>query len=369
MGGTLSDAFLNVPIPLPENSLESGCSGVWNIGTVIIESFDLVGTYFTSRTTTRQNVERDVLSSLPTFGSRYRDPDANNKPRVDPRQNSAADGWARFIFETIGGLDGNYVRDVIDAIPDVVKRLIRCDINSVMFCSEFRYSLFSSAVIVAILLYIGGVVLASLGVPYVWTALALVYSPIVLFYSLGYSPLCAPMVPTCIGDEIITTFDLLLPARVNWPQPLQHSPNCIDNVNITASECIVSCSAHPFNFRGWCEGAAWTVCELNVDACIALHNWLRTQSFASTPDAILFDLSSALWRSHMILTQADADMVSAYRLCTVFTSWRLVPLILLAVVVIFTIPVLVSMPIHLIISCFQVSMTALGMSHTHVRQT
>jgi hypothetical protein len=291
----------------------------------------------------------------------------NNQPIVNPNQNSLAGGISRFIFETMGVLDPNYVRDVFADIPGIVKRLMKCDMDTVMYCSEFRYSLLSSAFIVATLLYIGGVLVASLGVPYVWTILALIYIPSVLFYSMGYSPMCVPLVPTCIGDEIISMFDTLIPTRINWPQSLQQSPNCIDNSNMTTSECIVSCSAHPFNFRGWYEGAAWTLCELNKDVCIAAHNWLQTQSFAAPPDGLLYDLSSALWRSHMVISQGDADLVTAYRVCAIFTSWRLVPAMFLVVVCIYTIPVLIMIPIQILFSALQLTLSSIGMSHTHVR--
>ncbi|KAJ1466020.1 hypothetical protein T484DRAFT_1756981, partial [Baffinella frigidus] len=368
MGGALSNAFQNIPIPFSGIALESGCAVVSETSNVIIDSFKLFGMFFTKKKSSRQYVERDVLMSFPTFDTTYRDPDSKKKYSIEPVHNSVAGSISRFIFERVGGMEPNYVRDVIASIPEVFKRIMRCNIDSVMFCSEFRYSLFSGAIVVAILLYIGGIILASLGIPYVWTGLAIIYVPVVLFYSLGYSPLCIPMIPTCIGDEIISTLDLLLPARVQWPQALQQSTNCIDNLNISTSRCVVSCSAHPFNFRGWYECAAWSLCELNIDACIGLHDWLRTKSFAATPDAILFDASSALWRSHMIIKQADVDTISAFRLCAMLTSWRLVPLIFLVVIVVYTTPVLFLMPLQLVISGLQVAMTALAMSHTHVRE-
>ena len=368
MGGSLSDAFANIPISLtPENGLVAECTAVSNLATVVEESFELIHKYVGSSKFKRPHVERGFLLSFPTFGTTYRKPDVNNQPIVNSNQNSLAGGISRFIFETMGVLDPNYVRDVFADIPGIVKRLMKCDMDTVMYCSEFRYSLLSSAFIVATLLYIGGVLVASLGVPYVWTILALIYIPSVLFYSMGYSPMCVPLVPTCIGDEIISMFDTLIPTRINWPQSLQQSPNCIDNSNMTTSECIVSCSAHPFNFRGWYEGAAWTLCELNKDVCIAAHNWLQTQSFAAPPDGLLYDLSSALWRSHMVISQGDADLVTAYRVCAIFTSWRLVPAMFLVVVCIYTIPVLIMIPIQILFSALQLTLSSIGMSHTHVR--
>ncbi|KAJ1465921.1 hypothetical protein T484DRAFT_1757076 [Baffinella frigidus] len=368
MGGTLSDAFLNIPISFTDNEFELECTVVWNIGTVVMESFSIVSKFFGTAKPGRPLVEWGLASSLPSFGTEYRKPDANNMPIIEPAQNSAAGSISRYIFETMGGIDGNYVRNVVANIPSLVKRVLRCDIDSVMYCTEFRYSILSGGVVVAVFLYIVGIIISTLGVPYTWTVLAIIYVPIVLFYSLGYSPLCAPMIPTCIGEEIIEMFNVLLPTRVEWPQALQKSVNCIDNVNITASECLVSCSAHPLNFHGWYENAAWFVCELNIDACQSAHNWLRTQSFAATPDAILYDLSSAFWRSHMIITQADADMMNAYRFCAILSSWRLVPVLFLGILCIYTIPVLIATPLHLIFSALKMTMDVLSMSHTHERE-
>jgi hypothetical protein len=365
MGGTLSDAFVSIP-NTPITSFDLECGPAWTLATLIVDSFKLVGAYFSTMKAAPPHVERDVLLSLPEFGTKYRNPDTNHPPIINPRQNSIAGDIGRSIFENLFGIDPNYVLDVFDGVPDIAKRFMTCDINSVMFCSEFRYSLLSSGIVVATVLYIGGVIFSSIGVPFVWTAIGLIYVPTVLFYSLGYSPLCAPMIPTCIGDEIISMFDTMLPVRVQWPQALQQSANCIDNINITTSECIVSCSAHPFNFRGVSQGTAWVVCELNIDACISAHNWLQTQSFAATPDAILYDLSSALWRSHVVITQADADMVTAYRVCATFTSWRLVPLIILVVICIYTIPVVIMMPLQLMFSGIKMLFDVLSMSHTHL---
>jgi hypothetical protein len=365
MGGTLSDAFQNIPISLTHNEYELECSVVWNIGTVIMESFSIIGSFFDTARQDSPIVEWGLVMSLPTFGTDYRKPDANNMPIIEPVQNSAAGSISRYIFETIGGLDGNYVRDVAADVPSIVKRLIRCDIDTVMHCTEFRYSLLSGGVVVGLLFYAGGTIVSSLGVPYAWTGIAIIYVPTVIFYSIGVSPFCIPMIPTCLGDEIIATFDFMIPTRVQWPQALQKSVNCIDNVNITASECLISCDAHPFNFHGWYENAAWIMCELNIDACKSAHNWLRTQSFADAPDAILHGLSSALWRSHMIIIQADTDMMSAYRFCAILSSWRLVPVMFLVILMIYTIPVLITIPMHLMVSALKLAVTTLSLSHTH----
>jgi hypothetical protein len=371
LGGYLSDAFVNGPIPFPPTfvayDVTLACTPAWNTVVLFKESFNLVAKYFSS-SVPRPTVERDVLLSLPTFGSNYRDAAKAGTTTFDTPQHSFAGDTGRYIFETIGGFDPDYIRDILAGLPDFIRRLFTCDIESVMYCTQFRYSLFSSAIVVAVLLYVTGIMLSSLGVPFTWTIIGLVYVQAVLFYSLGYSPFCAPLVPTCIGDEIIEMFNLLIPVRLYWPRALQRSVGCIEDANIPVSDCMVSCSTHPFNYVGWAEPIAWTVCELNLNVCRDMHLWLSTQSFASSPGSILHDASNALWRSHAILSYADTDSVAAFRVCAMFTSWRAIPILFILMFTVYAVPVVVMAPIQFLFAGTQMVIAALSMSHTHLRE-
>ena len=373
LGGSIGNAFADGPLAFPgapatmESTFE--CAPVWNTGVMIRESLELITTYFQSKTRDRPHVERGVFLSMPTFASAYRDATANGRPlSEDATSGSQAGNMGRFLFQTLGGLDSDYIRDIVAAVPNFFQRVTKCDIDTVMQCSAFRYSILTSTIVVGFIFYVAGIIISGIGVPYTWFVIALVYVPSVMFYSMGYSPFCAPMVPTCIGEEIIATFDTLLPMHIQWPHALEQSANCMDDEKITASECVVSCNTHPFNFRGWSEPVAWAVCELSPQACAAVFHWLDTQSFADTDDNILYDIKSALWRSHAIITQADPDTITAYRMCATFTSWRAIPMAVGLVSTFYIIPVVATIPIHLILASTRPVMTAIFMSHMHVRE-
>jgi hypothetical protein len=375
LGGTLGNAFAGGPVnPLAvsyaELDVEAQCAPAWNLFVLGKRTFDILARYFVNRPD-RPTVQRDILLSMPTFTKKYREvaEEGGDTPhRFQQPLHSLAGDTGRFLFETLAGFDANYIRDVIDSIPGIIQGFVRCDIDSVMYCTEFRYSLVSTAIIIAAIFYVGGVVVASLGVPYTWTAIAMLYVPVVLHYSLGYSPLCAPMVPTCIGQEIISSIDLLLPVKIHWPEALQKSPGCIEDRTIQASDCILSCSAHPFSFRGWSEPVAWSICEVSISACDSMHRWLREQSFAKEKGSSLYDLSVALWRSHAILTQTTPDTVTAFRICSFFTSWRAIPVTFMALFGIYVVPLLIVLPIQLILATTNLVFAAVFMSHVHLKE-
>jgi hypothetical protein len=371
MGGSISDAFEDGPLEFPgvftHYATNLQCAPAVNTAVLIMESFKLVGVYFsTAAQQFRPAVARNLGSSMPSFNPVYRD---GKKSQTEPPQGSIAGIIGRYIFQDVAGLDADFVRDVLHAVPDILYRFTRCDIDSVMLCTEFRYSLLSGSIVVAVLLYLVSIVVASLGVPYTWTVAAVLYLPIVLFYSLGYSPFCAPLIPTCLGEEIIRTFDTLLPQHIWWPNALQQSIGCMENSNISASDCVVSCNAHPFNFHGWVEPFAWSVCELNADACSTVYKWLRSQSFANAPGTILYDVSAVFWRSHTVITQADPDTVMAYRICAIFTSWRTVPVIFAVVVFVYTVPIIIMTPFQILLAGMQMTIAAISMSHMHLRES
>jgi hypothetical protein len=372
LGGSLDSAFADGPISATDVNydvfnLKDGCKPVWNLFTLFQQTFSILAVYFTPAVPKRPPLQRDVFLSLPKFNMKYRNNTANKiKTFITRPEHSMAADIGRFFAETVAGIDSDFVRDVIDSIPGAVKSFIKCDIDSVMYCTQFRYSMLSSAIVVAAILFLGGMIVSSMGVPYTWTAVGLMYAPIVLFYSLGYSPFCAPMIPTCVGQEIIATFDTLIPLKIELPVALQLKAGCIEDLTVPAQDCIASCSIHPFNFRGWSEPVAWTLCELSPSICITTHTWLMAQSFAQK-NGILFDLSTALWRSHSIITFADEDTNMAYRICAISSSWRSIPILFIVSFSAYLVPVLIVVPIQIILSSSQVLFATLFMSHMHVR--
>jgi hypothetical protein len=307
--------------------------------------------------TLTNKVERGVLKSFPDLTQL-----GAESPSIVVQQESFAETISHALFEKILHISPVAVRERMVLFPGVVKKFLVCDVNTVMYCSEFRYSLFSSAVVVAVVTYITCLVLSTIGVPYVWTLAGFVYVPLVFFYSFGISPLCAPMIPTCLGNEILKFLDLIIPEKITWPQALQQTANCIDNPEISAGDCIVTCEEEPFLYVDWVEPLAWGFCDISLTACTAVERWLATSEFMPAIQQ-LKSLTEALQRSANVLSGTDEDMKTAFRLCASLTSWKSIPVLLLIGFAMYTIPVLVMLPFQLLTSVLQLGVGSVLMTH------
>jgi hypothetical protein len=362
LGAKLVDDFEKLPIAFPPISLNwdqgAECTAVRQLGLVVTDCASLLLTYFSTLNKNASNlVERGVLTSFPSFT--VQGPEA---PTVVVQQDSLAAALSNLIFEKILSISPSTVRTHMLRVPDTLKNFLVCDVNTVMFCSEFRYSLFSGAVVVAVLTFVVAVILRTIGIPYVWTITGALYIPLVFFYSFGVSPLCFPMIPSCLGNEILEFLNMVIPDKLSWPQSLQKIPNCAEDASISASECIVTCEQVPFVYLDWTEPLAWVFCDVAIDACIATEKWLSASAWVQGIST-LKSLSEALDRSAIVLQGTDDDMKTAFRLCAALTSWKTVPILLLCGLGVYALPMLLLVPFQLFISLLQLGVSTVTMSH------
>jgi hypothetical protein len=260
------------------------------------------------------------------------------------------------------------VRRWLNALPTWAQELLVCDIDSVMFCSRNRYSLLVGALFVAISGYVLALLLASVGVPYTWTLFAIIYIPLIGYYCMGISPLCAPMVPVCLGDELISLFDLVLPARITLPLALQSTPGCIDDPAVSAENCVIPCSAYPYEYTDWARPLAWGVCEVGL--CPGAHATVRDSwPYAQEEGQLLYPLSAALYRAEILYTQADEDVIAAHRFCALSSAWRALPLALALGAAAYVLPAVLMLPLQLAFTTMQLAFSAIPLAHMRVRQT
>ena len=362
LGAKLVDDFEKLPIAFPPISLNwdqgAECTAVRQLGLVVADCASLLLTYFSTLNKNASNlVERGLLTSFPSFTAQ-----GSEAPTVVVQQDSLAAALSNLIFEKILSLSPSTVRTHMLRVPDTLKSFLVCDVNTVMFCSEFRYSLFSGAVVVAVLTFVVAVILRTIGIPYVWTITGALYIPLVFFYSFGVSPLCFPMIPSCLGNEILEFLNMVIPDKLSWPQSLQKIPNCAEDASISASECIVTCEQVPFVYLDWTEPLAWVFCDVAIDACIATEKWLSASAWVQGIST-LKSLSEALDRSAIVLQGTDDDMKTAFRLCAALTSWKTVPILLLCGLGVYALPMLLLVPFQLFISLLQLGVSTVTMSH------
>ncbi|KAJ1463795.1 hypothetical protein T484DRAFT_1758571, partial [Baffinella frigidus] len=174
------------------------------------------------------------------------------------------------------GLDPAPVIGLVYKLPDVVVKLVRCNVHATFFCSEHHYSVFTSAFIALILLTVLGFVSSMAGVPLVGTLLSILgFLGIVMFISFEYAPACAPLIPTCFFASMVADVAYFLPVKILIPQSLLQCRHD-QSESVPDASCVVECSAAPFHFDDFSANLAWLVCHNSLSTCAQMERFLET---------------------------------------------------------------------------------------------
>ena len=227
-----------------------------------------------------------------------------------------------------------------------VTTIYRCDFNAVQHCTNFRRDLGWGAVVV--LLLMGGVSVGarSAGIPGVDVVLFFLYPWCVVLYVFGVSPLCLPMLPTCLMDEVLRLVRFLFPVSISWPESLQAWPGCaggapsptghtqVGLVVAGTASCFRSCTQFPFEFGSWIDNTAWILLRFGLTQSYlsslypssALDGWVPP-AWLETPWALSLRVKAPYL--------AWPDMVWGQDLCCLLTLFNfltlMVGVILLAI--------------------------------------
>lgn len=154
---------------------------------------------------------------------------------------------------------------------DLLKSFVLCNFTRVQMCDQRRE--FMPGVLQFLLL---GLILSLtahvLGIPYVDTILLLCVVPVFLYATYGYSPTCAPLIPTCLFSDVLDVFESVLPSSITWPEDLVTVPNC------ASVSCLRSCTEDPIiGFNTWNDHLAWFLCEIvGKDQAVDIANTLQS---------------------------------------------------------------------------------------------
>jgi hypothetical protein len=222
--------------------------------------------YYRGAYTIAPNVSKRVFDNLPNLTR-------SSKLQAVP---AASDSWVATTYHTIWsifGIEPAIVRELFSVesstnIFTITTSMLKCDFSGVTFCSKRRKDLFASILILLafylILSYFGQLV----GIPYVGTALALSFVPVLLWYTYGMALTCAPMLPTCLLDDVVDLADSIFPLKVTFPAPLQASPDCL--ADPAKSSCLLRCSEPPMLFVDWRDTLAFAICYSSQSFCLSL---------------------------------------------------------------------------------------------------
>ena len=211
-----------------------------------------------------------------------------------------------------------------------VSSLLQCNFTRIQTCED-RRDLFWSTLQVLIVILVIGIGCRLLEVPYADPILLLLVIPSVLYFTYGYAPTCAPLIPTCAFRDLVSLLNNLFPARIDWPEPLTTRPNC------TSVSCLKSCKDDTIiGFSQWEDHVAWMMIEFGIP-----YNYDSPSSYSR--------LSTALTRKSIDVL--NPSMVFTQRICFAITAVNSVPVILFVSLLLWLVPSLIAVTVASVQFC------------------
>jgi len=239
---------------------------------------------------------------------------------------------ARDIIMDFVGLKKTFVHDFVFSLGETVQNAFRCDLENVQMCYQWRVTLGNGIFIVLVMYSVAFIVAQSLGLTYV----VILLLPLSFFFTLylcyGYQWTCFPLIPTCLLGDIVNTLNSTLPAKIEpIPRVLLRPGTACSHANIkqlqrAPASCFVQCQDNPYRFDSYEAPLAWIVAELQM-----------VVFFRDTILPILTFVDTATLEYHLKekeLAIKVEDNLVLYRACTVLTSYRLLPYLVIFGVII-----------------------------------
>jgi hypothetical protein len=257
-------------------------------------------------------------------------------------------------------------RDILTA-RNLAKDMLMCDFESVMLCSRHNRRIFVSLVISYIFYLVISTLMGFVGLKGVANITFYLIPFITLWLAYGLSPMCLPMIPTCILSDIIESVQIIMPAKITWPDTLQIYPGCLGpkwydpnatvipppqfaNITRGSSACMLSCRGPPFYFLSWESSLAWITCTFNSTTCVSLEI-----PYSSNFTQHARDYSQVLVSGYNTTDFRAVDTNAAYTFCFWMTIAQAVPFILLALAVVLLAITMLQLPFMIttaVVQCF-----------------
>jgi hypothetical protein len=259
-------------------------------------------------------IDRSLRANLPSLSL-----DSLPAPTGEALAN-ATRSWASWVFRKGMDLAGIrpahlvawFTADRKWSLQWILETTTRCDLAAVVTCARHDKDLIMSTVVFLLLYLALRAAAGALGLGALATLFLLSYPGFILWYAFGTPPSCFPMVPTCLLSDVIATLEMLVPARLEFPEDLRCSGNG------TASgepECLRSCEA--LNFTGWADPLAFAVCDTDPGTCRWMLERLPAETGIGVLDAVAWSpLREALERFERVVVTPGPAGLAGHRLCT-----------------------------------------------------
>ncbi|KAJ1468673.1 hypothetical protein T484DRAFT_3629597 [Baffinella frigidus] len=250
-------------------------------------------------------------------------------------------------------------------LATTVTKVLKCDVEAIMFCSSHHYSVFTSAFIAIISLSILGSVLSFTGIPVVSTLISLIgFGYVTLFISFSYAPSCAPLVPVCFFETMVSDVVYWLPKKIVLPNSIL---NCVHDqtISVPPSSCIVSCEKEPFYFRDWTSNVAWMLCDYFPVECTQVQNYLsdNVNQISTVIGSTASNIERALYRSRIVLASGDTNIIEGFHFCNLTSLYQVIPLAVIVFFVATALPLAIALGLKIVIGFVRTAMSAFILSH------
>jgi len=224
------------------------------------------------------------------------------------------------------------VRNVYLSFVQELSRFSTCDFYAMQTCSRFNVKLLHGIIIMAIYFSLWILFWNSLRFSLVLMLTTPIFVILVLYLCYGYSPVCGPMIPVCMVEDVQETFRFLFPKFLVLPRSLIYDkPECdVNNLKPNAT-CIRNCSVTPFEYDSWEAVFSWGLVE--VGGSIAEFTMTNLDS---VPLIDHDSIRTMVGRKEQIIIHGDDDMLTAQRICAFINSYLLIPYILLVALIVST---------------------------------
>jgi len=344
----------------------------WNIA---YEALDTTVKVYTKQGPPRPAIDRSLAGSLPQI--KKHNYTAKPEPWLVSSAKSFLSGNLNIDLDMVKSffLSPDY-GDTPSPFSEFLTGLVRCDFTKVQHCHGQRRSLVWSALFLG-LVFMGIAVLARvMGLPFVEYGLIVLFVPLLLYYVFEYNITCLPMVPTCIFDELLISFQVLLPDKIAWPNELQHWAGCLEGAprpsgavmaRPNTSECLRSCTEWPFSYQSWEDNLAWAQCDLGY--CESGFITDTYQPLVKVVPQPYYDWISMQRYADAIRTKRPyldtGGLRDAHRICFFFTIFNLVPALLGAVLLLIAAACALSIAIAVIRNVAGLFLNLLALIHSY----
>ena len=226
------------------------------------------------------------------------------------------------------GIKRTVLTTVAKSLFAELEAFLWCDIDSVQVCSNWRVKIMHSLILVSGMAIITSFILTRFQLGVAGSIIVLLFVPLVMFVSYRVSPFCAPMIPTCMADDVLSMLHEMFPKHLHIPSALLHTelgPHCLPRRQFYDATCIRSCRAASLGFDGWEAVLAWWATETGTAAWVSDISSALSMLHSSK-------LERTLALKQQVYAHADTDLIMANRMCAVLHVYEIVPVLLVVLV-------------------------------------